>query len=281
MQAPVRVARSRMASAPASTASDSPSASTSRPSASVFSTSTVLPLRIVSTSPGLIGAAAGHVLGCTGRWRRPCTSGARPGPPTWPPSTAAAPDSCRSSCLHALGRLDRQPAGVERDPLAHQGDVAGPRRAGRRPAARAGRARRTRGPRRAGRRSALAHDRPPRRGPRRSGPRPRRPAAHLGQAPGRHRRRRLVDEVAGAAPTAAATRAPRSTPRPAPSPAPTTAHARPAGTPWAPTCRSVKRVGRPARTLGERPGPPARRRGRTAAAASRVVAPPARRARPP
>ena len=40
-----------MASGSASQAMDNPSASTSRPSASVLSTSTVLPLRIRSTSP--------------------------------------------------------------------------------------------------------------------------------------------------------------------------------------------------------------------------------------
>ena len=42
-----------MASGSSSTARDSPSASTSRPSASVLWISTVLPLRIVSTSPSL------------------------------------------------------------------------------------------------------------------------------------------------------------------------------------------------------------------------------------
>ena len=59
--APVRVARSTTASGAGSisAASDSASASTSRPSASVFSTSTVDPLRMVSTSPGLRARAPG------------------------------------------------------------------------------------------------------------------------------------------------------------------------------------------------------------------------------
>ena len=51
MHAPVSVAMSMMASAPSSTARPSPSASTSRPSASVLWISTVVPLRNVSTSP--------------------------------------------------------------------------------------------------------------------------------------------------------------------------------------------------------------------------------------
>ena len=53
MAAPVSVAMSTMASGASSTASERPSASTSRPSASVLWISTVLPLRIVSTSPSL------------------------------------------------------------------------------------------------------------------------------------------------------------------------------------------------------------------------------------
>ena len=57
--APVSVARSMIASAPSSLASDSASARIRRPSASVLSTSTVLPLRIVSTSPGRIAAPLG------------------------------------------------------------------------------------------------------------------------------------------------------------------------------------------------------------------------------
>ncbi len=58
-QAPVSVARSMIASGFASTASESPSARINRPSASVLSTSTVLPLRIFSTSPGRMAAPLG------------------------------------------------------------------------------------------------------------------------------------------------------------------------------------------------------------------------------
>jgi hypothetical protein len=57
--APVSVARSTIASAFSSTASESASARISRPSASVLSTSTVLPLRIFKTSPGRIAPPLG------------------------------------------------------------------------------------------------------------------------------------------------------------------------------------------------------------------------------
>ena len=57
--APVSVARSMMASGSSSAASVSPSARTSRPSASVLSTSMVRPLRMVSTSPGLVARPPG------------------------------------------------------------------------------------------------------------------------------------------------------------------------------------------------------------------------------
>ncbi len=59
MHAPVSVARSMIASGLSSDASESASARISRPSASVLSTSTVLPLRIVSTSPGRIALPLG------------------------------------------------------------------------------------------------------------------------------------------------------------------------------------------------------------------------------
>ena len=58
-QAPVRVATSTTASTPSSTARHSPSAITSRPSASVLSTSTVVPLRIRRTSPSFIAEPDG------------------------------------------------------------------------------------------------------------------------------------------------------------------------------------------------------------------------------
>ena len=53
MQAPVSVAMSTTASGRCSAASTSASAMTSRPSASVFSTSTVVPPWMVITSPSL------------------------------------------------------------------------------------------------------------------------------------------------------------------------------------------------------------------------------------
>ena len=55
-QAPVRVATSSSTSGSDSVARTRPSASTSRPSASVLSTSTVRPPYIVSTSPGRVEA---------------------------------------------------------------------------------------------------------------------------------------------------------------------------------------------------------------------------------
>ena len=81
-----------MASTPASTASDRPSASTSRPSASVLSTSTVLPLRILRTSPGLMAAPARHVLGGGDDGDDLHRPGARAGRADIAASTAAAPD---------------------------------------------------------------------------------------------------------------------------------------------------------------------------------------------
>ena len=58
-QAPVSVARSITAAGLSSDASESASARMRRPSASVLSTSTVLPLRIRSTSPGRIAVPLG------------------------------------------------------------------------------------------------------------------------------------------------------------------------------------------------------------------------------
>ena len=59
MHAPVSVATSTTASGLSSAARASASARMSRPSASVFSTSTVLPFRILSTSPGRIAVPLG------------------------------------------------------------------------------------------------------------------------------------------------------------------------------------------------------------------------------
>ena len=91
MHAPVRVARSMTASTPASTASDSPSASTSLPSASVLRTSTVLPLRIFSTSPGLMARPPG-MFSVVGTIPMTLTLGASAGSSDMVASTAAAPD---------------------------------------------------------------------------------------------------------------------------------------------------------------------------------------------
>ena len=57
--APVRVAMVTIASTSCSVARTIPSAMTSRPSASVLKTSTVLPPRIVSTSPSRIAVPDG------------------------------------------------------------------------------------------------------------------------------------------------------------------------------------------------------------------------------
>ena len=66
MHAPVSVARSTMASGSSSVASASASASTNRPSASVFSTSTVVPLRMRNTSPTRVASPPG-MLSVRGR----------------------------------------------------------------------------------------------------------------------------------------------------------------------------------------------------------------------
>ena len=117
--APVSVARSTMASTFSSTASESPSARTSRPSASVFSTSTVLPLRIVITSPGLSAVPLG-MLSVQQRNPTTFTFGFVVLSTLIVASTAAAPRHVDLHRHHPLARLQRQPAGVEHDPLADQ-----------------------------------------------------------------------------------------------------------------------------------------------------------------
>ena len=89
-QAPVRVATSTMASGAASAASERPSASTRLPSASVLSTSMVLPLRILSTSPGLTARPPGmfSVVGTMAITLTPTPRSARA---DMVASTAAAP----------------------------------------------------------------------------------------------------------------------------------------------------------------------------------------------
>ena len=80
-----------MASGFSSAASDSPSARTRRPSASVFSTSMVLPLRARSTSPGLMARPLGmfSVVGMIPITRTGTCRSARADIVA---STAAAPD---------------------------------------------------------------------------------------------------------------------------------------------------------------------------------------------
>ena len=90
MHAPVRVARSTIASGRASEASDRASARISRPSASVLTTSMVLPLRIFSTSPGRV-ASPPSMLSVMGRKARTRTGGASAPITDMAPITAAAP----------------------------------------------------------------------------------------------------------------------------------------------------------------------------------------------
>ena len=95
--APVRVATSTIASGCSSLAAASASAITSRPSASVFSTSTVVPPCIRSTSFGRIGGARRHVLGeaepARDPHRHPRARRARRSP-----TARRQPRPCRSSC---------------------------------------------------------------------------------------------------------------------------------------------------------------------------------------
>ena len=88
--APVRVATSMIASGSSSAARDSPSARTSRPSASVLRTSMVAPLRMVRTSPGLRAAPPGmfSVMGAMAVTRTGTPSSAQA---AMAPSTIAAP----------------------------------------------------------------------------------------------------------------------------------------------------------------------------------------------
>ena len=123
MHAPVRVARSTMASGASSVASERPSARISRPSASVLSTSTVLPLRIVSTSPTRV-ASPPVMLSVIGRKPEHPDLGAERGDGRKAPSTGGGPAHVALHADHPVGRLQRQPAGVEGDPLADQGDGA-------------------------------------------------------------------------------------------------------------------------------------------------------------
>ena len=91
MHAPVRVAMSTIMSGFLSTPRAKASASTSLPSASVLSTSMVLPLRVVSTSPGLVANGPG-MLSVRGISPSALTPKPRRAMIRMAPSTAAAPD---------------------------------------------------------------------------------------------------------------------------------------------------------------------------------------------
>ena len=122
--------RRRGASRRARARTRAPSPRISRPSASVLMTSTVLPLAPVRTSPGLMRASAGHVLGhrhdadhADGRAeQRDGAHGADDG---------RAAGHVVLHPLHAVGRLDRDAAGVERDALPDQPEDRRAWRAGR------------------------------------------------------------------------------------------------------------------------------------------------------
>ena len=90
MAAPVKVARSITASGLASLANDRPSARISRPSASVFRISTVLPLRILSTSPKRV-ASPPSMLSVIGTHALTLTSGFSAGSADMAPRTAPPP----------------------------------------------------------------------------------------------------------------------------------------------------------------------------------------------
>ena len=110
MTAPVSVAMSTIASAPSSTASESPSARTSRPSASVLWISTVLPLRIFSTSPSFIALPEG-MLSVQHRKPTTLTFGLSTGSSDIVASTTAAPvmSIFISTCMPSEGFSEMPP----------------------------------------------------------------------------------------------------------------------------------------------------------------------------
>ena len=110
----------RSSPTPKSTASDSTSASTSRPSASVLCTSIVRPLRARSTSPSFM--AAGPVMFSTS----PAMPITLIGNFKLRDGLHGADHGRRSGHValhreHALGRFERQSAGIERHSLADDG----------------------------------------------------------------------------------------------------------------------------------------------------------------
>ena len=124
MHAPVSVARSTMASGSASAASDRASARIRRPSASVLSTSMVLPLRMVSTSPGRV-ASPPSMLSVMGRYALTLTGAATTGSTDMAPMMAAAPHMSIFIIIMPWAVLDGQAPGVERDSLPHVGERRG------------------------------------------------------------------------------------------------------------------------------------------------------------
>ena len=118
---------STTASTPSSTARHSPSAITSRPSASVLSTSTVVPLRMVSTSPSFIAEPDGML---SVQQRYAVTAAVQP---ERLQRGHRAEDRRRAGhvVLHLgvrlVARLEADAAGVVHDPLADQAEVAGGR----------------------------------------------------------------------------------------------------------------------------------------------------------
>ena len=118
-QAPVSVATSTRCVAPSCCAYQSPSPRISRPSASVLITSTVLPLAAGQHVAGLHRPAAGHVLG-----RRHDADDAdrrlEQGDRAHRADDGGAAGHVVLHPLHAVGRLDRDAAGVEGDALADE-----------------------------------------------------------------------------------------------------------------------------------------------------------------
>ena len=121
MHAPVSVARSTIASGSSSEASERASASTRRPSASVLSTSTVVPFPRGEDVARALRALTGHVVGQRrdgGHLDRETQFRDRAG--------GSAHGRCPSHVAlhrhHPVGRFETQAAGVERDALADERD---------------------------------------------------------------------------------------------------------------------------------------------------------------
>ena len=121
-QAPVKVATSTIRSGLTRLAVVIPSARTSRPSASVLRTSTVLPPYMVRTSPGRVALPDGMFSA------RQAYAVTRTGQPELGDREGRSrhrrgPGHVALHRHHRVGRLDRQAAGVEGDALADERDV--------------------------------------------------------------------------------------------------------------------------------------------------------------